>query len=443
MSKKYVVLLLTNRDSDNVGDQIIEACDISLLRAVFRNLGFREGTFEIRSRAAGMITQQYLKTGNEELLKSAIDAIKEADLLIFGGAPLFNYKYQSFYRRTIKTLEIANEFHVPVIFSSIGMEAYDEDNPKCQKLKAALNLPCVKQITTRDDFATLEKYIIRNDISIAKVSDPALFAGIIFRDTKAGLLHAFIYRVLVRLLRRGHIGAGKTFKSTKSDKPIIGLVVVRKGIFADNDIDFPEDEQMRFWEEAISLIEDRGYDYRLFTTGHFSDEIFLDHFSREGRASAGKCVFNINSPEELICQIRQCNGVIAYRLHASITANSFLIPSVGLEWNQKIPFYYDAVGYPHRMLSRKDWNAQTVVSVLEEAMKEGIRIDEQYMMTVYDTLFHSIKKLLKSEYDISAYSYKDLKKSLPLYSGTSNGEYMQKLVRKFKRIYDNYHKYAE
>ena len=33
------VLLLTNRDSDNIGDQIIEASVISLIKAAVANLG--------------------------------------------------------------------------------------------------------------------------------------------------------------------------------------------------------------------------------------------------------------------------------------------------------------------------------------------------------------------------------------------------------------------
>ena len=39
-NKKIMILLLTNRDSDNVGDQVIEASDIGLLHALMMNLGF-------------------------------------------------------------------------------------------------------------------------------------------------------------------------------------------------------------------------------------------------------------------------------------------------------------------------------------------------------------------------------------------------------------------
>ena len=34
LKNKYVILLLTNRDSDNIGDQVIENSDIGLLHAL-------------------------------------------------------------------------------------------------------------------------------------------------------------------------------------------------------------------------------------------------------------------------------------------------------------------------------------------------------------------------------------------------------------------------
>ena len=36
--KRFNILLLTNRDSDNTGDQVIEACDISLIKTALYNL---------------------------------------------------------------------------------------------------------------------------------------------------------------------------------------------------------------------------------------------------------------------------------------------------------------------------------------------------------------------------------------------------------------------
>ena len=130
LKNKYVILLLTNRDSDNIGDQVIENSDIGLLHALMRNLGFSKSEYQISSRSASIITKKYMKTRDPLLLQNAKDAISQADLIVFGGAPVFNYLYQTFYERTALTLEIAQQFNKPVIFSAIGIEAYNEENKR-------------------------------------------------------------------------------------------------------------------------------------------------------------------------------------------------------------------------------------------------------------------------------------------------------------------------
>ena len=164
--KKFTILLLTNRDSDNVGDQVIEASDIGLLHVLMKNLGIDKSAYQINSRAASIVTKKYMSTREPQLLCAAEKAISQADLVVFGGAPVFNYKYQNFYERTAVTIEIAQKYNKPVIFSAIGIESYDEKSKKCQRLKAALNSECVKQITTRDGLERLEKYNENNSFKI-------------------------------------------------------------------------------------------------------------------------------------------------------------------------------------------------------------------------------------------------------------------------------------
>ena len=154
--QKINILLLTNRDSDNVGDQVIEACDLALIKAVMKNLKVKEEEYEIDSQAASIVSKKYLSEKEDSLLKTAEWHIRKSDVVIFGGAPLFNYQYQVFYERTAVTLEIALKYRKPVIFSAIGIEGYDEDNKKCQRLKKTLNFDCVKQITTRDGMEDLK-----------------------------------------------------------------------------------------------------------------------------------------------------------------------------------------------------------------------------------------------------------------------------------------------
>lgn len=406
---------MTNRDSDNVGDQIIEATVISLLKTVARNLSIGDESFEISSRAAGIISKKYLRTGDESLLDPARKAISQADLLIFGGAPLFNYKYQSFYRRTIRTVELAQEYGVPTLFSSIGVEPYSDDDPRSQKLKRALNLPVVRQITTRDDLESVQRYVAGTQIATGLVADPAVFADKVFENL-------------------GKPPAAKM----KDAKPIVGLVVTRGGIFADNGIDFAEGDQREFWLGAIRLLEDRGYNYRLFTTGHFTDEIFLDSLVRHHGVLAKNVTFTVNSPDELIQELRKCDAVIAYRLHASITSFALGIPSVGLSWNFKVPEFYREIGYPERAIGSTNWNPLHVVSAMETAFKSGVKKDEGYLYTVYKALYDGVKEAIALDDSSTAYSLEEVFDVLPRSVKTSQREYRAKVQRKLRRSYEFY-----
>lgn len=414
------ILLLTNRDSDNVGDQLIEATVISLIRAALQNLGFAQDDFEITSRAAGIISKKYMRTEDPALLKSARTAISKADLVVFGGAPLFNYSYQSFYLRTIRTLEIAQEYGVPVLFSSIGVEPYSETNPKSQQLKTALQLPIVRQITTRDDIEAVERYLEGTQVPRSLVSDPAVFTEQVF----------------------DHVVSPRKEKVNADGKKTIGLVVTRAGIFADNGIDFPEAKQREFWLDVIARLKGRGDDYKLFTTGHFSDEVFLDSLVRDNNIPHDKVKFAINSPEEMLTELNKCDGVIAYRLHASIAAFSYKIPTVGLSWNFKVPYFYKTMNYPDRALSVNDWNAITVLDVLDRAFQEGVEHDEAFTESVYGTLFEGLKSVFAPERNAIAWSGEELRNNLPRYSGTDSTQYTAKMERKLRRTYESYQKLA-
>ena len=56
--EKFTILLLTNRDSDNVGDQVIEASDIGLLHALMKNLGIDKSAYQINSRSASIVDRK-------------------------------------------------------------------------------------------------------------------------------------------------------------------------------------------------------------------------------------------------------------------------------------------------------------------------------------------------------------------------------------------------
>lgn len=306
------ILLLTNSDSDNVGDQVIEACDISLIQAVMQNLGVQKDAYQIVSRPAGLISKKYVKTRNECLLISAAELIKNSDIIIFGGAPVFNFQYQIFYERTAVTLEIAQKYGKPVIFSAIGIEGYSKRSKKCQGLKKTLNFDCVKQITTRDDIVALRKYVEQERIITAKVSDPAVFSAQVLKNS---------------------------ITQRKNIKQKVGIFVIRREAFGDNGVKFSYKDAAELWKGIVEELESKGYDYELLTSGHYADEAYLDYLIRDCDISEKKCVFNMNTPEKLIQRISSYDAVISCRLHPSIVSFALDVSSVGIVWNQKVSFF--------------------------------------------------------------------------------------------------------
>ncbi len=416
--KKFRIMLLTNRDSDNIGDQMIEACDIALIKTVMKNLNIPEDGYELVSRAASIVSK-YVKAKNkdESLLKPARRKINECDLIIFGGAPVFNYKYQIFYERTAVTLELAQEYNKQVMFSAIGIEDYDEASPKCQRLKEALNLGCVKQITTRDGMEELSKYKENEKIHIEKVADPVVFAKQIFCDY--------------------------TKVNHKKNKKV-GLFVFREKGFVDNHIPFTGAEQAKLWKEITRILTEKGYNYELITSGYLKDEAFLDLLVRDYGFPEKKCVFNMNETEKLAQKIASYDAIISCRLHPNIVAYSMDIPAVSLIWNPKITGFYESIGYPERAIDVTTAKAEDIVEKMEDAMAQGIVKDNGYLMSVYRTLFEGIRDAIEwSDKTIQPYDYMTLTENLSHFSGTSEDEKEEKIKRKFRRTYNTLNDYQK
>lgn len=404
------ILLLTNRDSDNLGDQVIEACDIALIKAVMKNLNIPSFKYKIQSSEASIISQKYMNTHDEIYLKNALKLIQRADLVLIGGAPMFNYKYQDFYKRTAITIELAQKYNKPIVFSAIGIESYDEDNKKCQYLKEQLNQSSVKQITTRDDFHALQKYIYTPEINIKKVSDPAVFSENVFSP----------------------------FCVKKKKKKTIGIFVLRANGFRSNKIDFNYADSINFWTELISKLKEAGYDYELITSGHFGDEAFIDYMVREGHVPFSKCVYNMNTPEKMIKKISSYHAIVSCRLHPSIISYALKVPSLGVVWNTKVKGFYDSIDYGDRVIFTDNIDTDAIVSKIDQIIEEGVHRDSNYQMTVYQTLFDGIKNNLFPEKKETAYTFEQLKENIEPYAGTSEAELDNKLRRKFRRAYKEY-----
>lgn len=322
---------------------------VLLVQIVNRNLG----DAVIADNAAFLIQKALSRRLRKQtrILKYNIQSgdrlpLTAADAIIFAGGGLIKFRQEHFYENVIHILEEADTLQIPVFLNAVGVEGYDEEDERCQRLKAALQLSCVKGITCRDDIDTLQKdYLPESTIPISAVPDVAVFSKSVY--------------------------AGQLQKKPKRQQPLIGLGITREQLFSDyGNEEINKDYLLQFWKDVTQLLEEKGYAWRVFTNGLNRDEVFatkvLDFIGHGERIPAPA------EPWQLAQTIQQFDGIIAGRMHTHILAFTLGVPSVGFIWNEKVRFWSSRVGTPERFVSPEELQAEAVVSRLEAALVEGV-----------------------------------------------------------------------
>lgn len=279
----------------------------------------------------------------------------------WGG--IIKFRYQKFYQYIDTITYFAQEHTIPVVFFAVGVEGYDNTWKECKILENALKRTCVKQISTRDNLKILtDFYQISNQIAITKIADSAIFASDVYNIRK------------------------------KSPDNLIGLGMIREGIFLSNGIDIGFEELTSFWLSVITELEQLGIEWRIFTTGWPSDMKFVQNFLLTiGRSSEleSKVILQNGTAQGLVETISNFSGVIAGRLHANIISYSLDIPSVGIVWNEKLTAWGNTIGYPERFFTYQNLDGKKAVHVLIHA------IDEGYQKINYREFQNTTKNFLK------------------------------------------------
>ncbi|MBC9953362.1 CDP-glycerol glycerophosphotransferase family protein [Leucobacter sp. cx-42] len=464
---KTKILLLSNRDSDNVGDQLVEANMVSLVAGVMKNLDYHEDTFVIDSRSFDIVPPSATTTSEDATLARLRTAVSGAKVVLIVGASRRDGIDDDLELRTAKTLEVANELNVPVILFGISAPCFDESNEVLVRLKAALSLPCVRHISTFEEDASLDEYLEDSQLSAVKTSDPTVFTDVVFRKrpapvaplpemkrTPLSVTRSVLRRVPVPVSIKSRVKiqlkkmmgqdvvhspapeppvvASIEVKPTKPKR--IGLLVARANLFNEQGIAFTENQQRQLWLKTISTLSARGYEVRLFTTGHVADEAFLEAMVRGELIPPSMAAVVINTPEGLLGELKQCAGVISFSAHASIASYALKIPSVGLAWNPEIRDFYQSIGYGHRALEHGKWRADEVVTAIEKALDKGVKKDEKLLQNVYEWLFFAFKDVTGTTAE-AMLSLGELKTELPIFAGTSSKEYQLKARRKLRLAY--------
>ena len=149
-------------------------------------------------------------------------------------------------------------------------------------------------------------------------------------------------------------------------------------------------------------MDEAGFEYRFYTNGSILDNNALHYFVREYGIEEEKCIFP-HTTREVVSAVSTFDAAVTFRMHSSIIAYSFSVPSVSLVWNDKIPFFYKKTGYPDRALDFDKWDAAYVFDLLKKSIDDKPKpqqTDEysEYLMTVYRFLYRTLSDFLDKEY---------------------------------------------
>lgn len=275
------------------------------------------------------------------------------DLAVFAGGQLFQDGFALHIARFVRHFE---ESGTPVFFNACGVGA--QISPKIRRaLTEALKSPCVRLISTRDDAAGIEK---RYGVRAIRVSDPGLFAA-------------------------------ETYGVEKQPADTVGL-----GIMYATSVNMRR--QARFWAGLIRELDARQIPWKLFVNGSMQDMAYAKHLYSRLRAPArpfADCFAALpQKPEELVRCIAGFRSLISFRLHSHVIAASLGIPSVAVVWDEKVRFFFRALGHPERCVCVRT-GAKKVLARLTAAENEGCPSVENQKINAMAVLLTAMDRVIK------------------------------------------------
>ena len=214
--------------------------------------------------------------------------------------------------------EVATSLDIPVFFSAASIEKPNNGDWRYHQLVEALNMPCVKIITTRDGIDGVSRlssgYVLNPDIVIDYVGDPAL-------------LIPDVYKIPLHFDNRDNL---------------VGIGLVRRNIYKDYGTDSIDEEMI--YISLIRELDKRGIDWVMFCNGMKADYAMGKHILSKLNLPSDKLLPRPLSAESYIDMIQHFDVIFCARFHACLTAYALGIPIVGLLWDDKLRFFAKIMG---------------------------------------------------------------------------------------------------
>lgn len=230
------------------------------------------------------------------------------------------------------------------MMNGVGIEGYSETDIRCQRLKKAINQDCFKVITTRDDIDTLKNnYIVNPNTKIAHVGDPALWVPECYN-----------------------------MKRNENPSNVVGINVIRGRVYQAYGNTLSEFELLNFYKKLVQGVEERGWDWVLFSNGMAADQKFGAMLLRAlGCSDRTKILPTANNSVDFLEQIRSFKLVFGARLHACITSYALDVPVVGLIWSEKLRIFADVIGKKNSYFEESELNIDNILDAMEREMNSN------------------------------------------------------------------------
>ena len=270
--------------------------------------------------------------------------LKDVDAIVFAGGGFLKFRTQGLNYYVEQIMKIAKKNNIPVMMNGVGIEGYSETDIRCQRLKKAINQDCFKVITTRDDIDTLKNnYIVNPNTKIAHVGDPALWVPECYN-----------------------------MKRNENPSNVVGINVIRGRVYQAYGNTLSEFELLNFYKKLVQGVEERGWDWVLFSNGMAADQKFGAMLLRAlGCSDRTKILPTANNSVDFLEQIRSFKLVFGARLHACITSFALDVPVVGLIWSEKLRIFADVIGKKNSYFEESELNIDNILDAMEREMNSN------------------------------------------------------------------------
>lgn len=238
--------------------------------------------------------------------------------------------------------QLASVYNIPVFMSALSVANGNSKDWRYLQLVRAVNMSCVKGITTRDGINGLDllikNYIQNTHIYCDFVGDPALWIPECYGVTRC------------------------------VDSDIIGINVIRKNIYKDYGTAFSGNQLLSLYMSLISELDRRNMKWVMFCNGMLEDYKFGQEILKAANLSQEKLLPIPNNAKEFVYMISNFKAVFGARLHACITAFSLDVPVVGLLWDNKLKYFSETMGISSFFCNTNELKGELIVNKLQEAM---------------------------------------------------------------------------